>query len=119
MPKSRILLLTWYVMLALVTTLSLLPGELVPAPPVGDKATHYFAYFALALVPMLALASGRRLLQAALFPAALGFALELMQTLVPGRAFEWRDVAANTVGVATGTLIGWLLRLGKPVGDTT
>jgi VanZ family protein len=86
-------------------------GELTPHVPnqisdlLGwDKAQHFIAYFGLAVMAMLAW--GRRrspwLLLAAVL--VLGGGLEILQAFV-GRDAEWDDMAANTLGACTGTLL--------------
>ena len=39
-----------------------------------------------------------------------GFAIELLQKLVPGRSFCWRDMRANTAGIAAAILVCGLLQ---------
>jgi VanZ family protein len=40
-----------------------------------------------------------------------GFAIELLQKLVPGRSFCWRDMRANTAGIAAAVLVFGLLQV--------
>ena len=42
---------------------------------------------------------------AAIAAAAYGLLIELFQLLIPGRDFQWGDVAANSGGVALGLLV--------------
>jgi VanZ family protein len=104
------LLALWPVMIAVVIVFSLLPGSAMPRLPMSDTQEHLTAYFGLALVPAAALKRWWRALAAATAMACLGLALEFFQLKVPGRAFELRDILANCVGVAVGTLAGWPLR---------
>jgi VanZ family protein len=39
-----------------------------------------------------------------------GLAIEILQKLVPGRSFCWRDMGANTAGIAATTLAFALLQ---------
>lgn len=90
---------------AAVLVLSLLPGDAAPDVSGFGHAAHAAAYALLAfllrtgwpeLSPWLVLAGA----------AAYGGLLEFVQLFVPGRAFEWMDVAANAVGAAAGVLAG-------------
>ena len=91
-------------------------GELSPSAgdpfELWDKLLHFTAYFGLAGIATVGLGGGRRALWAALGLAFLGGGLELVQGLV-GRDMSFYDEIANTLGVMTGTLIGWLY-LGRP-----
>ena len=58
---------------------------------------HYWAYTALAGIPMFGFAYLNGIL-CALSTVLLGIALEFLQRLVPGRSFETADILANTVG---------------------
>jgi len=92
--SSRLLYLLWLLSFLLVVIRSLLPPSspvmrAVGRLPVSQKVLHFCAYTWLAL---------------------LGVALELGQKLVPGRAFEIRDMFINGVGVLTGIAIGILSR---------
>ncbi len=85
-------------------------GSLVPAVPaaaaqISDKLMHFLAYAVLAFVFIGAYGRHR-------WPffviglLLLGAAIELAQgLLVASRASEWLDLAANSAGVATGTLV--------------
>ena len=90
-------------------------GELTPSPPqevselLGwDKAQHFIAYFGLALMGVLGWAHRRRPLVIFLGVITLGGTLELLQAVV-GRDAEWGDMAANTLGAGTGTVLAALL----------
>lgn len=79
-------------------------GCLVPArwlPPLpNDKLMHFLAYAGLAL---LAGRIAQTDVQHALWLTGLlglGWAIELLQNMVPGRRFCWRDMAANAGGIA-------------------
>ncbi len=45
---------------------------------------------------------------------AAGVVIELLQFLVPGRGFCWRDVAANAAGIAAAGLCAWPLMSPHP-----
>jgi VanZ family protein len=120
------LVLAWR-LLAWGTALAILVGSLWPSMPpvpggVSDKLLHYLAYVALALV-FTAAFSRRHWLAIALGLALFGGAIELLQHWLPGqRAGEWRDLAANLAGIATGLAAAlavphrWRQRLDRVLG---
>jgi len=77
----------------------LIPARWLPALP-NDKLLHFLAFGGLALL------AGRLAGTPAEFALWLGglflvgFAIEGLQTWVPGRKFCWRDIVANTAGLA-------------------
>ena len=93
--------------LVAVIVLSLLPAEAMPALEVSDKIEHAAAYAFLAFTGALALRRPHRWLVAGL--AVLGIALEIAQTLVPGRSFDLVDGLANAAGAILGVLLAHLL----------
>lgn len=76
----------------------LLPQDRMPPLP-NDKVLHFLAFGGMALM------AGRLAdspLHAALALGAVlaaSWLIEVLQILVPGRNFCWRDMAANTAGV--------------------
>jgi hypothetical protein len=83
----------------------LLPAGWLPVLP-HDKFLHFIAFAGLtALEPAW---TWRAWWLIGLLAA--GLAIELLQKLVPGRNFCWRDMAANTVGIVTATCIVGLLQ---------
>ena len=96
-------------------------GQLAPnpeeeLPDLGwDKLLHFSAYFGLSL--LAGLAWGRRMQMLLIFLAAvaMGGVMEMLQLLV-GRAAEWGDMLANTLGAGAGAgLAALLLRLARLV----
>jgi hypothetical protein len=69
-----------------------------------DKLLHFAGYAVLALVFVLGL-SPRRFVPVLLGLALLGVAIEVVQTFNQ-RAFEWRDAAADVLGLAVGAGTG-------------
>ena len=87
----------------------LLPARWLPLLP-HDKLLHFVAFaglsgLALRIEPTWHL---RALWLLGLLFA--GFAIELLQKLVPGRSFCWRDMRANTAGIAAAILVCGLLQ---------
>ncbi|PHV07841.1 hypothetical protein CSQ96_08090 [Janthinobacterium sp. BJB412] len=76
----------------------LLPAGWLPLLP-NDKLLHFGAFGGLTLLA-LRLARGWAELPYWLGGLLLaGWLIELLQQLVPGRAFCWRDLAANAAGI--------------------
>jgi VanZ family protein len=78
----------------------LVPNRWLPAKMPNDKLMHFVAF---AVLGLLALGQAHGYRQAAAWLAGLaltGAAIECLQQLVPDRGFSWRDIAANTAGVA-------------------
>ena len=78
---------------------SLMPSGFLPNLPFQDKLLHFAGYAVVASLAMLSIRSERRQLIGMLILVALGIALELGQTFVPGRALELGDMAANSGGI--------------------
>ena len=108
----RVLMVLWFFLIAAVTVPSLLPASVVPRLLGGGTLEHFSAYLALALIPVLVIRRVYSVFVAIISVACLGVLLEILQTAIPGRAFEWVDIVMNTVGVTAGALAGIPLRLG-------
>lgn len=78
----------------------LVPNRWLPPLP-NDKFLHFASF---ALLAMLALRVARGQLEAVFWLLGLlvaGWLIECLQgALVPDRRFCWRDIAANTAGIA-------------------
>lgn len=91
----------WLVLLAGTIAIPigcLLPNDRLPPLP-NDKLLHFLAFGAMALMAgrLAPDAQGAALALVAVFAAS--WLIELLQNLVPGRKFCWRDLAANLAGV--------------------
>lgn len=103
---SLALKLSWAAGTLLITILSLLPKALmIPEPPLSDKIAHFLAYGAVTFIGVRAASTARRRLQLGIAMLALGITLELVQQIVPGRAPEFYDAAANALGVFAGIVL--------------
>lgn len=113
--KARILKRLWLAFLVVIVVGSLLPGSVEDKVLSGllvhpwDKVAHFSAYSLLAFFPVFS-RLGISTPQVGAGLAAMGLLLELLQTLVPGRAFELGDLLANTCGVLFGLAIAYLLK---------
>ena len=84
---------------ATITAGCLVPNRWLPALP-NDKLLH-FASFALLSVLALQVADGATERWLWLIGLLLGgWVIECLQIWVPDRAFCWRDIAANALGIA-------------------
>lgn len=103
--------------IACAVILSLMPGQKLPHTGVSDKFEHSLAYALLTLwfTGVYPRSSYWRI-GAGMF--ALGVAVELAQGAMPfGRQMEFRDVIANSIGIALGLMVatigvgGWAQRI--------
>ena len=104
------LLWLWGAEIAAVLVLSLLPARMVSGKTVSGEPQHGVAYVALAVLPTVVLERRRSAIAAAAGMALLGAVLEVCQLGIPGRAFEWSDMAANALGAMAGLLVGLPVR---------
>ncbi|WP_229418729.1 VanZ family protein [Pseudoduganella flava] len=89
--------------MALVCFGCLVPNEWLPSLP-NDKLMHFLAFAGLTLM-LWPLASGVAFAVSVVALLAGGWAIECLQTLVPGRGFSWRDLAANAAGIAAACIL--------------
>ena len=100
-----------------IVVLSLMPigrVELAEDVPLADKWVHMVMYGTLTLIIWVEYLRqhrtpkwGRLMLLGVAAPIAMSGIIELMQAyLTTCRSGEWLDLAANTIGVALGTLSG-------------
>ncbi|MBL8328200.1 MAG: VanZ family protein [Rubrivivax sp.] len=100
--------MAWSVLLA-VLSVYVLYGALTPnpkGPSLGwDKANHAAAFAVLAFCAVFALRERpRHVFWIAYLLLALGLAIEIAQTFVPGRLGDWQDLLADAVGIAVGLM---------------
>ncbi len=105
-----------------VSALSLLPIgriEIAEDVPFADKWTHMVMYGCFTIVIWMeylrqhhSLQPLRLFLYAFLAPIAFSALMELLQAYATTyRSGEWLDLAANSVGVCLGTILGYLLHI--------
>jgi VanZ family protein len=98
---------TLWRLLFLAGTVVILVLALAPLPAQEltgwDKTHHVLAFFTLAMLGWLGwpAALGRVIVGLALY----GLAIEGLQALTPDRVPDWRDVVANTCGLAAAWLV--------------
>ena len=93
---------------ALVAALSLAPSATLPPTSIGDKVEHVIAYAVLGLLGVAS--SERGVTRVILGLAAFGIAIEMLQTLSPGRSPDPIDVAADIIGAGLGCGAAIVLR---------
>jgi len=110
-----VLLVLWFAEVCVVTIGSLLPASAIPFERLpGDKTLHFGGYFIAAALAPFAFERMRLTAVIAAGLVALGAALEFAQRSTFGRHFDVADIAANTLGVVSGFLLGCTLRAGVP-----
>ncbi|ALK99807.2 MULTISPECIES: VanZ family protein [unclassified Massilia] len=101
------------VFLAAASTVALgclLPSHWLPLLP-HDKLLHFIAFAGLSTLA-LRIEPAWPLRTVWLLGLLLaGLAIELLQKLVPGRSFCWRDMGANAAGIAATALVFGLLQV--------
>ena len=77
---------------------------------INDKVTHFGAYLALSLLPVVGFKDRRAGLKGGPSMFLLGVVMEADQDFSPGRAVELGDVLANGADVSCGALLGLPIR---------
>jgi len=78
---------------------------------VWDLVLHFGAYLGISFLLMLYSRSAAGPWKVSLLSFGFGLAVEILQPIVAeGRIFSWTDVAANSLGIAWGTLLALFLR---------
>ena len=95
----------FYFGLLLVIALSVIPQDAVPQTGLWDKTNHILAYAALAATGSVGYRGLRVWVLIAVGLLILGAALELAQSVLPGRFASVQDVVANAIGIALGSLL--------------
>jgi VanZ family protein len=108
---SQIILFLWVISICIVIYYSLIPHVEFPVNFWNaDKLYHCAAYGWLAVLPIMGFPLRRFALPAALSMILLGVLLEIGQYYIPGRSFSLLDIAANSLGVILGIILGNDLR---------
>lgn len=96
-----------------VVFLSVTPRPLPTSGPLlSDKVQHLAAYAVLAVLGGFGFAAGRRIGRVALALFALGVAMEIVQSFVPGRFAGLDDVVANSTGILIGCGLALIVNRG-------
>ena len=102
----------WRVMLvilfAAITYLALSPAPPKTVTTGWDKSNHALAFAALAFSSVWALwQRPRQWVWLVLALVGYGIAIEIAQGLLPPREADWRDVLADSLGIALGLAAAW------------
>ena len=100
MHAELILLIT---MIAAISAGCLTPKHWLPTLP-NDKMLHFLAFGSLGLLAGRIAQSKIELAEWLIGLLLVGCLIEALQHWIPGRTFCWRDIAANTAGIATASL---------------
>ena len=100
----RLWLSLWWLAVALVFVVCLVPAPDLPmAPPGGDKLEHLLAYFLLAAGAVQLYRGRRALWRVAIGLVVLGIVVELAQgALTTTRSMDPWDAVADAIGAAIG-----------------
>jgi len=105
--------MTWELIVFLLGMGAISFGCLVPAawlPPLpNDKLLHFLAFGALALLATRLAQDWAERRYWLLGLLLAGWTIEVLQNLVPGRKFCWRDMAANAAGIVAAAFLSPLL----------
>jgi len=88
----------------------LLPARWLPLLP-HDKLLHFIAFAGLSALALHIEPAWPWRAVWLLGLLMAGLAIELLQKMVPGRSFCWRDMGANTAGILAATLVFGLLQV--------
>jgi VanZ family protein len=80
-----------------------MPAHWLPALP-NDKLLHFLAFGGLSLLAGRVAQTKSELGVWLLGLLVAGWAIEGLQSWIPGRNFCWRDIAANAAGILTAAL---------------
>ena len=98
-------------LLAVIFVLANMPGNDAPSVFSYDKLNHMLAFFVLSVGATIAWPRANPLVAAALL-SIYGGAIELFQWAMDlGRQADWRDLAANSVAIAVGTIAGYAFNI--------
>ena len=100
----------FWLFIAVVTVLSLLPTNYLPPPvfSLWDKAQHALGFAVLAILGLLAYPQHARYLSILLL--VYGGAIELAQAATGWRYGEWLDLLADGIGLLAGTGLWFALK---------
>lgn len=101
--------LGFWIVLAAITVLSLLPLQFAVQSGVSDKIEHFVAYAALTAAGRIGYRDRPAPWALALAVIAFGIGIEVAQYFIPGRMMSGWDVFANTTGVLIGLGVSWLV----------
>ena len=112
-PVQTLVRILMVIALAAVLLGSLLPSGIKPLPVDLPDQKHFLAYGLLGVLWTWGLGVRFRVaLAVAAALALVGFGVELLQGVIPGRYFRWSDAGLNALGAVSGALGCWLVATG-------
>ena len=103
----------WELIVFICAGIAVSAGCLMPArwlPPLpNDKLMHFVAFGGLAFLAARIAQSNAEEFAWLFGLLAASWAIEVLQNLVPGRKFCWRDMAANAAGISVAALLSQLI----------
>ncbi len=91
-----------------ILILTIIPGSTVRSTGLNKESYHIKGHFIAYLILVIALYKGTKdNLISGMISVMYGILMELLQKLVPGRAFEYSDIAVNSFGSVLALLIIW------------
>ena len=117
--KFRLLKYLYYFSLFILFVLYLFPGSLIGyllygnlgqqpdfiSNPIGTSINHLIFFFYLSTLGLVVRLKNKIFINSFPFLLTLSILLELSHWLIPNRAFEYYDLFANSIGVATAYLL--------------
>lgn len=111
-PYARILLVIWVILIIILAVLPNLPTPRIGGRPIPirlDYPIHFLEHTLLAFLAIISFVDNRRQLTRILTTLSilLIFAVfaEMLQLVIPARAFELKDLFLNIAGIITGSTI--------------
>src|SRR4051812_5670691 len=105
--------MAWEMILFLMACSVVSAGCLLPAgwlPPLpNDKLLHFVAFGGLTLIALRIAQDWSEMRYWLAGLALAGWLIEVLQNLVPGRSFCWRDLGANVAGILAASCCAPLL----------
>jgi len=115
----KFIIYLYYLSLIMLLIIYLFPGSIIGyllyadlskqpnfvANPIGTSINHFFYFFYLTLLGLIFNLSEKKFINSFLFLFTLSCFLELLHFFVPNRAFELKDLLANSIGVISIFLI--------------
>ena len=120
MDKTKLIIISRYFFVSLILSIfliSIYPGNLIgllikgdpTTYPGGDKISHFFAYFILAITGYFSYQSKFKILSIFIFLGIFATAMEILHIIIPNRFYENLDLVMNLAGVCV-ALIFFLRR---------
>ena len=69
------------------------------------SSNHFFAFLVLTVLGVMAYHKTKKIKFMIIYLLVISIILELLHTIIPGRAFEWSDLFGNIIGVILVILI--------------